>query len=284
MYQSSSCPSAVVVGIDGSQWSVDAAVWAIDEAISRDVPLRLIYVVEPRGADAIDPEQASSDLACADVSVRRTLVAIESREKPVKVEFEVLQGQPTKVLLEASRSADLVCLGTRGIAHSTGSRLGSIAAIMSTPPLCPVAIVRGGRHWSAQPEHVVVELDEGPDGAHLLDAGVTEARLRDAPLTVLTTYPGESGDVRDHSHQTKALARLNKRLARHRAANPDIEINPVAIRDTTMNYLAHHADSVQLLVVDRLRRRGIGEIIGSARSAPPAINCSVLICQHHGRL
>ena len=42
----------VVVGVDGSKAAINAALWAIDEAISRDVPLRLIHVVEPKaGAD-----------------------------------------------------------------------------------------------------------------------------------------------------------------------------------------------------------------------------------------
>jgi nucleotide-binding universal stress UspA family protein len=35
---------AVVVGIDGSQAGIQAAEWAVDEAVSREVPLRLIYV------------------------------------------------------------------------------------------------------------------------------------------------------------------------------------------------------------------------------------------------
>ena len=32
----------VVVGIDGSRSAVDAALWAVDEAVSRDIPLRLV--------------------------------------------------------------------------------------------------------------------------------------------------------------------------------------------------------------------------------------------------
>ena len=34
----------VVVGIDGSQAAIDAATWAVDEAVSRGVPLRLVHV------------------------------------------------------------------------------------------------------------------------------------------------------------------------------------------------------------------------------------------------
>ena len=41
-----SSPS-VVVGIDGSRSAVDAALWAVDEAVSRDIPLRLVYAIDP---------------------------------------------------------------------------------------------------------------------------------------------------------------------------------------------------------------------------------------------
>ena len=37
---------AVVVGVDGSRTALHAALWAIDEAVARDVPLRLVYVID----------------------------------------------------------------------------------------------------------------------------------------------------------------------------------------------------------------------------------------------
>jgi nucleotide-binding universal stress UspA family protein len=272
MYGSASSPPTVVVGIDGSRWSLDAALWAIDEAVSRDIPLRLLYVVEPRADSAFDTEQAARDLAYADVCVRQTLVAVESTDQPVKIEWEVRQGDPARVLLNAARSADLLCIGSLGIAHATGHRLGSTAATLATSALCPVAVVRRGRYLSARPQHVVVEIDESPDSSHILESGISEARLRGAPLTVLTT-----GDE-------NGCARLDKRLACHRLANPDIEFNPVAFRGTTMNYLDRQSDSIELLVVGRHRRCGLGEIVSSAHIVPHQINCSVLICDHHRRL
>ena len=46
--------SSVVVGIDGSDAAIAAALWAADEAIARDLPLRLIHAADvaaahPRG-------------------------------------------------------------------------------------------------------------------------------------------------------------------------------------------------------------------------------------------
>ncbi|MFG1929894.1 hypothetical protein ACGFK1_04470 [Mycobacterium sp. NPDC048908] len=55
---------AVVVGIDGSRCAVDTAMCAVDEAVSRDNPLRLVYAIDPvcagRGA-----QDAARELACA---------------------------------------------------------------------------------------------------------------------------------------------------------------------------------------------------------------------------
>ncbi|OBK35969.1 hypothetical protein A5658_07340 [Mycobacterium sp. 1245111.1] len=36
---------AVVVGIDGSQAALRAAEWAVDEAVSREIPLRLVHTI-----------------------------------------------------------------------------------------------------------------------------------------------------------------------------------------------------------------------------------------------
>jgi hypothetical protein len=45
-----SSPSApVIVGIDGSTAALRAALWAVDEAVSRDTPLRLVHVVPASG-------------------------------------------------------------------------------------------------------------------------------------------------------------------------------------------------------------------------------------------
>ena len=43
---------SVVVGIDGSRSAVNAALWAVDEAVGRDIPLRLIYAIDPADAPA----------------------------------------------------------------------------------------------------------------------------------------------------------------------------------------------------------------------------------------
>ncbi|MDZ4269677.1 MAG: universal stress protein, partial [Mycobacterium sp.] len=47
-------PAPVVAGIDGSDTAIQAARWAADEAISRGVPLRLVYVTKATHPSADD--------------------------------------------------------------------------------------------------------------------------------------------------------------------------------------------------------------------------------------
>jgi nucleotide-binding universal stress UspA family protein len=186
---STSLPSpGVVVGIDGSSWALNAALWATDEAVSRDVPLRLVYVIEPRSYDEFDAQQAARDLARADIAIRQALVAVESAEKPVKIEWEVVHGDPAAVLSNASRSADMVCVGSFGITHAIGDpQLGSTAAALSATASCPVAVIGSDCGPYTPAGRVVATIDGTPDSAHVLDIASGEAELRGAPLTILDT-------------------------------------------------------------------------------------------------
>ena len=48
--------NGIVVGVDGSKQSLRAVDWAADEAVRRNVPLRILYVVTPWLFDVpVDP-------------------------------------------------------------------------------------------------------------------------------------------------------------------------------------------------------------------------------------
>ncbi|MDT0551235.1 universal stress protein, partial [Streptomyces lonegramiae] len=47
-------PGRIVAGIDGSQAALSAAQWAADEAVCRNVPLRLVYATKPTHTSADD--------------------------------------------------------------------------------------------------------------------------------------------------------------------------------------------------------------------------------------
>ena len=59
-------PPSVVVGIDGSDAAIHAAQWAVDEALSRDIPLRLLHVIDAASEDiGLEVEFAEAALRAA---------------------------------------------------------------------------------------------------------------------------------------------------------------------------------------------------------------------------
>ena len=109
-------------------------------------------------------------------------------------------------LVEASRSAAMICVGAVGLKHFDHNRIGSTAISLVSSARCPVAIVRGSERTPHEPGWVVVELDESPDSAAVLQCGVEEARLRGAPLRVLGSWQSRYTDVHDTQRWPTATA------------------------------------------------------------------------------
>ncbi|PND55945.1 universal stress protein UspA [Mycobacterium sp. ENV421] len=276
-------PPSIVVGVDGSRGAVRAALWAIDEAVSRDIPLRLVYAIHPPGPDPVDPQEEARLLAGAEFAVRSAADAVEATGRQVKLEVEILQGLPIATLVEASRVAAMICVGEVGLKHFDADRIGSTATALVTAAHCPVAIVRGeDRIAGHDPGWIVVELDESPDSAAVLQFGVAEARLRGAPLRVLGSWQSRYTDVHD-SHAVSdgnrmVRAQLDRRLSHWKNQYPDLDARPVAIHGSVLNYLAKHAGSIQLVVVGARNARGIEELLGPTGSAAlHNTDCSVLV-------
>jgi len=283
MEDRNSSPPTVVVGIDGSRSAVDAALWAVDEAVGRDIPLRLVYAVDANTAGT-DPHDGARDLARAEVAVRHALTAVESTDKPVKIEVEILQDLPTKALLQASRRAALLCVGSIGLKHSAHGRIGSTAAALASSARCPVAVVRGHDPLRAEQQWVVAEVDESAASEGVLRLALEEARLRGAPLRVLTTWQSRFTDIHDGNAVADgnllARAQLDRRLAQWKKRYPDLDVRAVAVHDSTLNFLTKNAGSIQLLVVGHEQAQGITALVGPpGYAALHNAECSVLICE-----
>jgi nucleotide-binding universal stress UspA family protein len=279
---------SVVVGIDGSRNAITAALWAVDEAVERDIPLRLVCAIEPREGP-LDPESAARALATAEIAVRTALTAVESTDKPVKIEVEILQGRPAATLLEAGRAAAMMCIGATGIKHATAGRVGSTAAALAASAHSPVAIIRGYDPLPTKPGSVVVEVDQSPESDVLIERGIEEALLRSAPLVVISVWQPRFTDIHDGAavdEQNRTLkTQLNRRLARWTRRYPKLDVRPVAVRGNLLNYLAPHAHSIQLVIVGSRRTHGIAEMVGPpSHLALHDTDCSVLVCNSHNAL
>ena len=191
-------PPSVVVGIDGSKAAVHAALWAIDEAVSRDIPLRLLYAIEPDDTESVRPGRAARKLAVAENAVRYAFMAVEAADKPVKIEVEITQERAIASLIRASTSAAMVCVGAVGAHHFQPGRVGSTAAALAVSAHCPVAVIRGHGDRAARHAHwIVVDAHGSADDGALLGIAIEEARLCSAPLRAITCRQTGVRDIGD---------------------------------------------------------------------------------------
>ena len=169
---------AVVVGVDGSPAARAAVSWAVAEARDRGVPLRLVTVI-------------ADDRACGDRArdaLRLARAAVEDQSPIVAFEEVIRHGEVARELLEESRSAALICVGTR---HRMGAPLGVIAATLAERAQCAVAVI-----CAADVDHdgvIAVVLDDEPDNDAVVLQAMKEGRLRHATVRQIDrrlTRPG----------------------------------------------------------------------------------------------
>lgn len=263
-------PQPVVAGVDGSKPAIRAALWAVDEAISRDVPLRLLYAIEPgdtRGA--------------ADAAIHQARATVEAAGKPVRLETDITEGAAIGSLIRASASAAMVCVGAVGLRHFRPGRVGSVAAALAVSARCPVAIVRGRGDWLSRPvDQIVVEVDESPANGALLRAAADEAELRDAAVRAVVCRRSEPGEptVADTESDRRALADLDRRLATWKRRYPQLRVESAAVHGGLLEYVASHRRSVGLVIAGSHNRQHVSELVGPAGSAVlQDADCSLLI-------
>lgn len=128
----------IVAGIDGVQAGAQVVEFALAEACTRECPVLALHAWRPALA-GVDRSQAQAD----ERRVLEEVIAAERRQCPsVEMWAQLDEGEPTEVLIRASKSAQLVVIGARGTGGFGGLLLGSVSQQLLHHAHCPVAIVR----------------------------------------------------------------------------------------------------------------------------------------------
>ncbi|MFD2768169.1 universal stress protein [Micromonospora eburnea] len=130
----------VVVGVDGSESSLLALGFAVERAAQRDVPLRVLRAWGPSGERRVPPD--SDPEAAERTAVEQDVAQWRETFPDVPIEVQVPPGNPAALLVEASREAQLVVVGSRGRGGLRGMLLGSVSQQLIHHSHCPVAVVR----------------------------------------------------------------------------------------------------------------------------------------------
>ena len=253
---------SVVAAIDGSRAAVDAAVWVAHEAVDRDIPLRILYIIDERD---FSPKTREAAL----VTAKAAHAAVKAACGQVKVEMEIVHGDVIETLIELSRSASLLSIGAPRDAADT-AQAESIAAKVVASANCSVAIIR--EHGPATQRRggmIVAVLDESCDDCDVLQQAMDEARLRHAPLRLVRTCVNGlaavgGGRTSNHAaHDKKLSAQQLPAWTRH---YPDVHAGFVALHEAFVQYVVRNAASIDLVVVGADRSNDIAQLVGPSSS------------------
>lgn len=134
----------IVVGLDGSPSSLAALSWAARQGDLTGNTLEILMTWEYPSSygwaapipDDYDPE---SDL-------QRTLdtavAGVRAEHPGLEVSARLVSGHPAPILVEASKGADLLVVGSRGHGEFVGMLIGSVGVHCAAHAHCPILVHR----------------------------------------------------------------------------------------------------------------------------------------------
>jgi len=136
----------VVVGTDGSPVSEAALGFAFDAAAVRGAELVALHAWSPTAVDkALEPMMDWDAVADEEDAVLAERLSGWGQKYPqVTLRRSVVRDGAARALVDASRGAQLVVVGSRGRGTAAGLMLGSVSHGVLHAAHCPVAIVRPG--------------------------------------------------------------------------------------------------------------------------------------------
>lgn len=255
---SSTASRSVIVGIDGSHRATKAALWAVNEAVRRDEPLRLIYVIRTDLTGTLSAAEYRTVVDDAKKTLSNVREAIGEVGEPVRVETSIVQGSPAGVLIAESTEADLICVGASGMGRVGRAVLGSTATSVAEGADCSVAIVQPEAADAPTDDRtpwVIVPVSAYTEDASLvIDDAVAEARLRGwAMLVVGVRHP----DFGSTPHDT-----LDGIVSDWRSRFSDVHMYPVSVDTGITHFLRSNPDIGGLVVVAETSASDVASMIG----------------------
>lgn len=186
----SSSRRPVVVGVDFSKDNISAVEYAAAEAARRRLPLELVFAVEPHEAPptyiAMTMHEIRED---AESELADQANAIQEDYPNLEVKTTFVAQTPTDALVEASRRATMVVIGSRGHGSFGQLLLGSVAWRVVSRAAGPVVLVRPGDFAGrVATGSVLVGIDGSESSRQALEFAFEEASSRGGGLIAVNVW------------------------------------------------------------------------------------------------
>lgn len=289
-------PNVIVAGVDGSDTSSNAALWAAAVAYRAKASLRLAHSF-PQSSALYSPaavlaqSQFLSQLRENGEAIVDTATARIRAEFPeLEIESSIGPESAGAHLVDEGDDARMVVLGATGASAVRSFFVGSTALHVANRATCPVTVWRGTAESALTDNRPVVV---GVDGSSLSNNAVVQAfefaDLVGAPLIAVHSWRGSSalgaggtGSVVDwKAVESERSALLSEAVAGMPERYPDVAVTHVIEQGNAAQVLATHAQDAQLIVVgSHGRGPRVGALMGStSQNLLHHARCPVTICR-----
>jgi nucleotide-binding universal stress UspA family protein len=283
----------ILVGVDGSTPSLHALDWAAAEAAQHGWSLSLVcsYALPSFTAASLDGGYAALDDTAIQEGAQAVLAEAAARisHHGVRVTTRVHTGDAAGVLVELSRDARLVVVGTRGRGGFAERLLGTVSSALPAHAHCPTVVVPlRDENGQVLPDdadvppvrpvrRIVVGLDGSEQAERALRYAISEAAVWGASLTAVAGVPvGSMTGVLawlpaavDHEQVLRDLQEgLNVVVDRALVDHPEVEVKRHALDGTGAELLTEFSVATDLIVLGSRGRGGFaGLLLGSTSQA-----------------